>query len=183
MILAATVAAGALLAQTTSMDKLGEQYVRLVLALGEHDPDYVDAYYGPPAWRREIEQAKMSRPLIESQAQVLARQLSMLGARGDEMSRLRHQYVSRQLDALRARLRMLSGQKLSFDEESKALYDAVAPVHTEAEFDAVLGQLAAKLPGDGSLIDRYDRFKQGFVIPAARLDRVFQEAIRACRRA
>ena len=67
----------ALAAQTASMDKLGEQYVRLVLALGEHDPDYVDAYYGPAEWRRSVEQAKMSRPLIETQAAVLARQLAM----------------------------------------------------------------------------------------------------------
>jgi hypothetical protein len=45
----------------------------------------------------------------------------------------------------------------------------------------VLTQLEAKLPGEGSLIERYDRYKRDFVIPARRLDRVFQEAIRACR--
>jgi hypothetical protein len=94
---------------------------------------------------------------------------------------LRRQYLGRQLAAVRARLAMLQGRRFTFDEESKALYDAVAPTHAEAEFDAVLAQLAKRLPGEGSLIDRYDRFKQGFVIPAARLDRVFQEAIRACR--
>ena len=33
------------------MDTIAEQYVRLTLAVGEHDPDYVDAYYGPPEWR------------------------------------------------------------------------------------------------------------------------------------
>ena len=33
------------------MNALAERYVKLVLALGQHDPDYVDAYYGPPEWR------------------------------------------------------------------------------------------------------------------------------------
>ena len=33
------------------MNDAAERYVKLVLALGEHDPDYVDAYYGPPEWR------------------------------------------------------------------------------------------------------------------------------------
>jgi hypothetical protein len=44
-----------------------------------------------------------------------------------------------------------------------------------------LKQLDARLPGSGPLIERYDRFKQDFVIPTESLDRVFQEAIRACR--
>ena len=36
---------------STVMDRVAESYVRLVLAVGQHDPDYVDAYYGPPAWK------------------------------------------------------------------------------------------------------------------------------------
>jgi hypothetical protein len=76
---------------------------------------------------------------------------------------------------------MLQGKRLTFDEESLALYDAVAPTKPASEFEAVLKQLEARLPGEGTLIERYDRFKQAFVIPTARVDRVFQEAIRGCR--
>ena len=47
---------------------------------------------------------------------------------------LRRQYLDRQLAAIRARLAMLQGKRFTFDEESQALYDAVAPTHTEAEF-------------------------------------------------
>ncbi len=42
-------------AQTHTMNSLGERYVRLVLALGQHDTDYVDAYYGPPEWKQEVD--------------------------------------------------------------------------------------------------------------------------------
>ena len=35
------------------MDTIAEQYVKLVLALGQHDADYVDAYYGPPERKKE----------------------------------------------------------------------------------------------------------------------------------
>ncbi len=62
-------------------------------------------------------------------------------ASAEELVRLRHQYLARQLEALRARVTMLSGRKLRFDEESKALYDAVAPVHTASEFDGALSAL------------------------------------------
>ncbi len=35
----------------SQMDGIAEPYVRLVLAVGEHDSDYVDAFYGPAEWR------------------------------------------------------------------------------------------------------------------------------------
>ena len=43
---------------TADLNPAAERYVKLVLALGEHDADYVDAFYGPPAWRDEVKAAK-----------------------------------------------------------------------------------------------------------------------------
>ena len=40
---------------TVQMNTLAERYVRLVLALGQHDADYVDAYYGPAEWKMEAQ--------------------------------------------------------------------------------------------------------------------------------
>jgi hypothetical protein len=82
---------------------------------------------------------------------------------------------------MQARIAMLQGKQLSFDEESRALYDAVAPTRTEAEFAAVLAEIGKALPGEGPLIARYEDYKKQFIIPKDRLDRVFSEAIRACR--
>ena len=52
--LALVVAASASMSVTGAdvMSPLAERYVRLVLAVGQHDADFVDAYYGPPAWKR-----------------------------------------------------------------------------------------------------------------------------------
>ena len=97
------------------------------------------------------------------------------------MTRSRYRYVTRQLDALRARVAILNGTKMRFDEESRALYDAVAPPHTEAEFRAVIAELEKRLPGDGPLLDRYETYRLRFVIPRARLDAVFRAAIDECR--
>ena len=170
-------------AQDTTMNRLAERYVRLVLAVGQHDADYVDAYYGPPEWRKEAEASKLPLADIGTQAATLAQELAAIkpGSTADEMVQLRHQYVSRQLEALRARVSMLTGTKLRFDEESKALYDAVAPTHTEGDFAKVLAQLETRLPGRGALIDRYDAFRSRFVIPRERLDTVFKAAIDGCR--
>jgi len=170
-------------AQDDRMNTLAERYVRLVLAVGQHDADYVDAYYGPPAWRTEAEAAKLPLSDIASRAATLAQAIAVAKplVTADELTQLRHQYLARQLEALRARVSMLSGTKLRFDEESKALYDAVAPTHTEADFAKVLAQLDAKLPGQGTLVSRYDAFRNRFVIPRDRLDAVFKAAIDGCR--
>jgi len=165
------------------MNTLAERYVRLVLAVGQHDHDYVDAYYGPPEWRTEAASQKLSLTEISTRAASLAQDIAAAAppAGADEMTRLRHTYVSRQLAAVRARLSMLTGSRLGFDQESKALYDAVAPVHTEADFAAVLAKLDVMLPGSGSLVDRFDEFRKRFIIPKNRLDAVFTAAIAACR--
>jgi len=170
-------------AQDARMNQFAEQYVRLVLAVGQHDADYVDAYYGPPAWRRDAEAQKLSLAEISTRAAALAQAIAGANppATADEMTRLRYQYLSRQLEAVRARVSTLMGTKLRFDEESKALYDAVAPMHTEAEFQSVLSKLETMLPGRGTLIARYDDFRKTFIIPKERLDAVFKTAIDACR--
>ena len=168
-------------AQKTPMDTLAEEYVKLVLAVGQHDADYVDAFYGPPEWRKEAEASKRSLADIDRRAREVLAGLATPPRRGDELLRLRHTYLVRQLEALRARVGMLQGRTLTFDEESKALYDAVAPAHTEAQFEAMLADLEKRLPGSGPLIDRYDAFRNPFMIPKERLDEVFRAAIDACR--
>jgi hypothetical protein len=176
-----------------SMNTLAERYVKLVLALGQHDGDYVDAYYGPPAWRTEAEQAKSPLAVIDRDAADLVAALGAQGPRDakagagvasdadEEVVRLRHQYLTRQLEALRARVAMLSGTRFGFDEESKALYDAVAPSLPPATFEQVLGELEAKLPGPGPLLARLEAFRAQFVIPTPRLDATFRAAIEGCR--
>lgn len=169
--------------EVTPMNLIAERYVRLVLAVGEHDPDYVDAYYGPPAWRDEVRKAKQGLPALRSQAEALLADLAKPGAApADELSQLRHAYLQRQLLALRTRVDMLTGTKLGFDAESQALYDAVAPTHAESDFQAVLQELERAVPGEGPLGARLESFRKGFQIPAERLDTVFKAAITECRR-
>jgi hypothetical protein len=167
----------------TDMNALAERYVRLVLALGQHDPDYVDAYYGPAEWRTEAERAKVPLGQIDAAAADLAVDLNVITpeASAPDLDRLRHGFVVRQLAAFRTRVSMLNGATMRFDQESKALYDAVAPPHTEQEFQGVIAELDERLPGDGPLVTRYDAFRAQFVVPPARLDATFRAAIDECR--
>jgi hypothetical protein len=187
------------------MNAIAERYAHLVLALGQHDPDYVDAFYGPAEWKTRAEKTKQSLDAIAADAAELLQQLrgdppsreatARQGERratplvespkgknsDDEMLRLRREYLQKQISALAARVRMLKGEKLKFDDESRALYDAVAPTYPDSHFDEITKKLDAKIPGTGELWRRYEEWRKPFVIPKEKLDAVFQAAIKECR--
>ena len=184
---AALIAAGALVpawtaAQGTgSMDTIARSYVTVMLAMGQHDADFIDAYYGPPEWKKEADSEKMPIERIDAAAAALLARVKEMPAGQTEIERLRKEYLDRQLSALLARIKIVKGERLRFDEESKALYDAVAPTHPESHFGEILKKLEERFPGSGSLAGRYDTWRKPFVIPKEKLDAVFQTAIRACR--
>src|SRR5262245_19153907 len=98
-LLAMTITAG--VAGAPGLDEVASAYVKLVLALGVHDADYVDAYYGPPEWRTAAQAQKRPLPEIRADAERLIAGLRDLRPDGkDERIALRHQYLTRQLEAL-----------------------------------------------------------------------------------
>jgi hypothetical protein len=168
------------------MNTIAEQYVKLVLAVGQHDADYVDAYSGPKEWLEAAQKNKMPLDAILSSAWQLSKQLrSIAPPPSGEMEQLRHQYLVTQLSSLIARVEMLKGKKFLFDQESKALYDAVAPTNNDDHYRQILARLDHLLPvngGAGNIQQRYERFRSAFVIPPGKLDSVFQAAVEECRK-
>jgi hypothetical protein len=164
------------------LDPIARRYVVLALGLGKHDPAYVDAYYGPDSLKTKADAESLTVAQVRSAAESL---IAVLGdsipAYTDSLVRLRHQYLRLQLGAMAARARMLGGERLSFDREAKALYDADPPHYPAAHFDSLLARLDSLLPGREPLAVRYQRFRDRVNIPAPRVDTVFKTAIAACR--
>ena len=164
----------------TGLDGLAEQYVRLVLAIGEHDANMVDAYYGPPQWRDEARAHKRSLEELDSDARGLADVLAKLAV-PDGLSALRRRALSEQLASIRARLEILRGTKMSFDEEARRIYGVAPPRHDDDFYRAVHRELDAVVPGAGPLPERMDAFKKKFVVPRERIRSVIDPALEACR--
>jgi len=159
---------------------LAEEYVRLVLAIGEHDANMVDAYYGPPEWRQDARDRKRSLESLDSDAGHLADRLAKAAA-PDDLSALRRRALGEQLASIRARLAILRGAKLSFDEEARRIYGVSPPHHDDDFYRAIHRQLDAVVPGEGPLRDRMAAFKKMFVVPRDRIHDVIDPAILACR--
>ncbi len=186
-LLATTLSARA----TDSMNAVAERYAHLVLALGQHDPDYVDAFYGPAEWKAVAEREKKSLDVIGTEGAELLKSIvdgtaasRPLADSRDDLIQLRREYLQKQISALASRVRMLKGEKLKFDAESRALYDAVAPTYPDSHFAEIVAQLEKKIPKGQSgsdLWQRYENWRKPFLIPKEKLDAVFQAAIKECR--
>lgn len=164
-----------------SLSDIAERYVHLVLAIGQHDASYVDAYYGPPQWQADAAAVRLPLERIGEDIDATLTMLARLALPGDQETRLRATNLRTQLLALQTRLAMLGGVRLPFDEESARLYDAVSPHHARAWYEAIVAQVDHLLPGAGSVSDRVQAFRQQFVIPPECLQAVMQAAIAAGR--
>ncbi len=155
-------------------------YVHLVLATGRHDPNFVDAYYGPPAWKAAAE-AGEPRPLPALRAEAARLLEGVAAAEAGPDEAVRRDYLRGQLGAVAAHLARLAGQAFTFDDEAEALYQVRPPVTPEADFEAALGRLDQLLPGPGPVQDRYQRARERVIVPTERVDAVFQAAIHEAR--
>jgi hypothetical protein len=165
------------------MNRIAESYVQLALAAGRHDPDFVDAYYGPPAWQEAARMKEKSPEQIKRAALSLILELKGLDlARSGHWGQLRHAHLLNRVSALLARIEVRSGRRMGFDEEAKALYDVIPPVFPDSHFAGILERLEALLPGKGSILQRYERLKSEFTIPSGKLPEVFAAALAEARR-
>ncbi len=160
---------------------ISEKYIKLVLSLGQHDANYVDAYYGDAKFLNYVKNNPLTLSQIITQTNILLKTLSSLKP-NKEIIKLRHSYLQIQLSSLKARASMLIGtRKLSFDEQSRLLYDTEAPHFQLSEFDTTLKELDKLLPGNDALSVRANRFKDQFIIPKEKLSEIFNIAIKECR--
>jgi len=155
---------------------VADAYVRLVLALQRHNPNYVDAYFGPQAWRAE---ARRGRP--RPAGDLLTRARALLERARSLPASERRDFLECQLVAVESFARVLSGEHLSWRETLRTLLDAEPLPFRPDEVASVLKRLEALLPGRGLLSDRLNRFLRRFDIPKSRLRAVVEAGVRVTR--
>jgi hypothetical protein len=166
------------------MNEIAENYVRLVLEIGQYDSDIVDAYYGPEEWKPvKIKMDTLPANEFISRVSTLLMQCDEMDASGFSVPETARLFMfKKQLTAVKTKLEIMTGKKYSFDEEARLLYDVEPPHFSEAHFDSLLVALEKELPGDGGLADRYNTFANQFVISKEKIDTVFRVAIAEARK-
>src|SRR5262249_5564128 len=95
----------------------------------------------------------------------------------------RKRYLEKQLVAIEAFLRRLSGERMTLIEECRLLYDEEAPHHDGSELAAAHDALERLVPGEGELGSRIDALRRAVYIPREKIEATLEAALKAAREA
>lgn len=182
LICAAALAITACGPGPADVDEFAQEYLYLELSMGLHDPNHVDAYFGPEALKSAAEDTALSLEQILEASKDLAARLSSVDVGTDKRLGMRVAGLLARLRALDTRIAINKGDLLSFDDESMALFGSTAPVYEASHFAALLEELDELLPGDEPLGERVETFNDQFAIPLDKLPAVFEAAMAECRK-
>jgi hypothetical protein len=169
--------------EATQLNALAQQYVRLGLAIGQYDKDFVDAYYGPDSLKPTTPaSATFPRDTFLTEIGSLAATLNSFHANSNDTLANRAKWISTQLKAFERRVKLFGGDSTSFEVECKELYGVTPPVYDSTHFKKIVQTLNDILPGKGAVNTRFQKLANRFVIPPAKLDTVIQAAIAESRK-
>lgn len=169
--------------QRSPLDPIAIDYVRLSLEIGERDPGYVDAYYGPPEMAAAAKASPRDLKALTGAAAALSAKLKAIDpARLHPEEQRRRIFLLGQLKAAETRLAMLQGTKFRFVDEAEGLFGVRPELKPLNHYDGVLARLDTLLPGPGALAERVAAHKQLEIVPPDKLDAVVRAAIAECRK-
>jgi hypothetical protein len=162
----------------TTHQHLGEEFVRLALAIEQHLPGYVDSYFGPDEWMAQAKQAgKVPLRDLTERADRLAMDLSY----ATELDPQRRDFLSRQVSAMQMSLRLLSGEKISLAEEAQGLYDVRPEWKDESNFEEAHKEWDQALPPGGSLSERLQAWRLSLEISVEKVQEILPVIINKLR--
>lgn len=167
---------------TPGIDDLAKQYVHLGLVIGQYDEAFVDAYYGPEDLKpASVPSSVFPKDSLINEVRILK---SALGSLISEDTAVLHRaaWLMDQLISFERRIKIFAGEYDLFDNESEDLFGTNAPVFNENYYNILVDALDNKLPGDGTVQERFQALANRFIIPKDKLDTVFRASIAECRK-
>ena len=155
---------------TRGTQNLSEEFVRLALAIDEHQPGYIDSYFGPREWAEEAKQnGKLPLSDLARRVDDLAAALNQL----DDVEAQRKDFLVHQVSAMQMSLRLLAGERVSLAEEVEGLYDVQPTWKAESIFLEAQRQLDQILPKGDSLKERMEAWDKSLEIPVEKVKELF----------
>jgi len=132
---------------------VAERYLELGLRLGRHVDGLVDAYYGPPGLKEQVD---AEEPIAAAE----------LAADADALlAELEDGWLADQVSACATYARVLAGEQISYSDEVERCY-GVRPVRTpDSVYELAHAELDELLPGDGTLFERRQAWRTRYRCP------------------
>ena len=144
------------------MNDVSERYLELGLRLGRHIDGLVDSYYGPAEIKERVDGEELRAP-----ADLAGDATALIGELDGDRNWLRAQLVGLETVA-----RRLAGEEIPFVEEVERCYGIAPERVPEERFEAVHEALEETLPGEGSLAERFQAWRDTNTLSGDQLARV-----------
>lgn len=169
------------------LNDIAENYVKLTLAIGTIDENFVDAFYGSEKFLPDESLKKLSKDSLLNFAEqncnsLLDRLDSLANQSGDEIERMRYTFLYRQLLSIKARIFILRGGSFTFAEEAKALYDISLPNYEQKKYLSILKEMESLLGSNGTYAERFENLEKKFLVPKEKIEEIFSLCIEECRK-
>ena len=171
--------------EEAGLNDIAVRYVKLGLKIGQYDPDFVDAYYGPNSLKpAPLKDTVMKKDSLLAEVNALIGEVDRYinSVSKEDSSATRATWIRQQLVAFGRRIRIVSGERTSFEKETEELFNVTVPVYAEQHFKEIISKLDSLIPGSGSLQNRMGALNKKFVIPIHKIDTVFKLAIEEARK-
>jgi hypothetical protein len=140
-----------------------ERYLELGLRLGKHVDGLVDAYYGPP----ELKEA------VDREEKLDAAQLA---ADGDALlAGLEDGWLADQVRGCATYAHVLAGDELSYSDEVERCYGVRPSKVSDEVYAAVHAELDELLPGEGTLYERRQAWRERHLVDGAKAVQVLND--------
>jgi hypothetical protein len=140
-----------------------ERYLELCLRLGRHVDGLVDAYYGPAEIKERVDAEELRDPAA------LVKDAASLLEEADDG------WLRAQLVGLETVARKLAGEEIPYEDEVERCYGVRPEWVPEESFEAAHRELDQALPGNGSLSERYQAWREEDGLQGDALATVFDE--------
>jgi len=147
-----------------------ENYLVLGLRLGKHVDGLVDAYYGPPELQEQVDaEETIDAAQLSADAQALE-------------SQLEDGWLRDQVHGCATYARVLAGEQISYSDEVEGCYGVRPSLTPESVYEQVHARLDELLPGDGSLYDRRQAWRERHLCPGDKAIAVLDDLLPIVRR-
>ena len=142
-----------------------ERYLELGLRLGKHVDGLVDAYYGPPELKEQVD----AEETLDA---------AQLAADGDALlAELDDGWLRDQVRGCATYAHVLAGDELSYSDEVERCYGVRPRADSEDVYEAVHAELDELLPGEGSLFERRQAWRERHLVDGAKAVPVLTELL------
>jgi hypothetical protein len=138
-----------------------ERYLELCLRLGRHVDGLVDAYYGPKEISERVGAEELRDPT------------TLVQDAGSLLEEVDDDWLGAQLRGLETVARKLAGEDVPYEDEVERCYGVRPEWVPEETFEAAHRELDDVLPGDGTLVERYQAWREDDALDGGSLAEVY----------